>query len=37
MAHGLRHLMIDGAFDGLPLKKQNPKTLARQLSERLFG
>ena len=37
LAHGLSHLMIDGAFDGLPMKKQNPDTLARQLSERMFG
>jgi len=37
LAHGLSHLMIDGAFDGLPMKKQNPDTLARKLSERLFG
>ena len=37
LAHGLSHLMIDGAFEGLPMKKQNPDTLARQLSERLFG
>jgi len=36
LAHGLSHLMIDGAFDGLPMKKQNPDTLARKLSERLF-
>lgn len=37
LAHGLSHLMIDGAFEGLPMKKQNPDTLARQLSERMFG
>lgn len=37
LAHGLSHLIIDGAFEGLPLKKQNPDTLARQLSERLVG
>jgi len=37
LAHGLSHLMIDGAFDGLPMKKQNPDTLARKLSERMFG
>lgn len=37
LAHGLSHLMIDGAFEGLPLKKQDPDTLARKLSERLFG
>lgn len=37
LAHGLSHLLIDGAFDGLPLKKQKPDRLARQLSERLLG
>ena len=37
LAHGLSHLLIDGAFEGLPLKKQDPDTLARKLSERMFG
>lgn len=37
LAHGLSHLMIDGAFDGLPMKKQDPDMLARKLSDRLFG
>ena len=37
LAHGLSHLMIDGAFEGLPMKKQNPDTLARELSERMLG
>jgi len=37
LAHGLSHLLIDGAFEGLPMKKQNPDTLARKLGERLFG
>jgi len=37
LAHGLSHLMIDGAFEGLPMKQQNPDTLARKLSERMFG
>jgi AcrR family transcriptional regulator len=37
LAHGLSHLMIDGAFEGLPMQKQNPDTLARKLSERLLG
>jgi AcrR family transcriptional regulator len=37
LAHGLSHLIIDGAFEGLPMKKQNPDTLARKLSERIFG
>jgi len=37
LAHGLSHLMIDGAFEGLPMKKPNPDTLARKLSERIFG
>jgi hypothetical protein len=29
--------MIDGAFEGLPMKRLNPDTLARQLGERIFG
>ncbi len=37
LAHGLSHLMIDGAFDGLPMKKRKPETLARKLGERLLG
>jgi hypothetical protein len=37
MAHGLSHLMIDGAFDGLLLQTQNPDTLARDLSACLFA
>ncbi|HEY2254548.1 MAG TPA: TetR-like C-terminal domain-containing protein, partial [Variovorax sp.] len=37
LAHGLSHLLIDGAFEGLPMKHQNPDTLARELSERMFG
>ncbi len=37
MAHGLSHLLIDGAFEGLPLKSLSPDTLARTLSERMFG
>jgi AcrR family transcriptional regulator len=37
LAHGLSHLMIDGAFEGLPMKQQNPDTLARRLSERMLG
>jgi len=37
LAHGLSHLMIDGAFDGLPIKRMNPDTLARRLAQRLFG
>ena len=37
LAHGLSHLLIDGAFDGLPMKSQDPDKLARQLSQRLFG
>lgn len=36
-AHGLSHLVIDGAFDGLPMKQRNPATLARELAARLFG
>lgn len=37
MAHGLSHLLIDGAFEGLPMQQQNPDTLARRLSERMLG
>ena len=37
LAHGLSHLVIDGAFDGLPLKKRDPATLARELAERMLG
>jgi AcrR family transcriptional regulator len=37
LAHGLSHLLIDGAFEGLPMKHQNADTLARELSERIFG
>jgi AcrR family transcriptional regulator len=37
LAHGLSHLLIDGAFEGLPMKDQNPDTLARKLSERMLG
>ena len=37
LAHGLSHLVIDGAFDGLPIKRMNPDTLARRLAQRLFG
>lgn len=36
LAHGLSHLLIEGAFEGLPMKKQDPETLARKLSERMF-
>jgi AcrR family transcriptional regulator len=37
LAHGLSHLVIDGAFDGLPMKQRNPDTLARELARRMFG
>lgn len=37
LAHGLSHLVIDRAFDGLPMKRRNPETLARELAERLLG
>lgn len=37
LAHGLSHLLIDGAFDGMPLGRQKPLTLARKLGERLLG
>lgn len=36
LAHGLSHLMVDGAFDGLPIQPLDPATLARQLGERLL-
>lgn len=37
LAHGLSHLLIDGAFDGMPVKQRKPDVLARQLGERLLG
>lgn len=37
LSHGLSHLLIDGAFDGLPLQRQDPDALARRLAERMFG
>lgn len=37
LAHGLSHLLIDGAFDGLPLRTPDPDTLARLLSAHLIG
>lgn len=37
LSHGLSHLLIDGAFEGLPMKKQDTDTLARKLSERMLG
>jgi AcrR family transcriptional regulator len=37
LAHGLSHLLIDGAFDGMPLKQKSASVLARQLGERLLG
>lgn len=37
LSHGLGHLLIDGAFDGLPLQRQDPDTLVRTLAERMFG
>ena len=36
LAHGLSHLLIDGAFNGLPMPAQQPDTLARTLSAYLF-
>jgi AcrR family transcriptional regulator len=36
LSHGLSHLLIDGAFEGLPMKKQDTDTLARKLSERML-
>lgn len=37
LSHGLSHLLIDGAFDGLPLQHREPDALARRLAERMFG
>jgi len=37
LAHGLSHLLIDGALDDLPIKRQDIDTLARRLGERLLG
>lgn len=37
LSHGLSHLLIDGAFDGLPLQRSDPATMARTLSERMLG
>lgn len=37
LAHGLSHLLIDGAFEGMPLKRQKPQLLARTIGERLLG
>jgi len=37
LAHGLSNLMIDGAFDNLPMKVDNPDGLARQLALRAMG
>ena len=37
LAHGLSHLVIDGAFDGLPMKDRDPDTLVRELAQRMFG
>jgi AcrR family transcriptional regulator len=37
LAHGLSHLIIDGALEGLPMKQQDPDTLARKLCERIVG
>ena len=37
LSHGLSHLLIDGAFEGMPLRQARPETLARQLGERLLG
>jgi len=36
LAHGLSQLLIDGAFNGLPMPAQQPDTLARTLSAYLF-
>jgi len=36
LAHGLSHLMVDGAFDGLPIHQFDTDTLARQLGALLL-
>jgi AcrR family transcriptional regulator len=37
LAHGLANLLIDGAFEGMPMmKNQDPDQLARRLAERLL-
>ncbi len=36
LAHGLSHLLIDGAFDQLPMRVPPPDTLTRRLAERVF-
>ena len=37
LAHGLSHLLIDGALEGLPIKNENPDALVRKISEHVFG
>ena len=37
LVHGLSNLMIDGAFDGLPIQVGNPDGLARVLVGRVLG
>ena len=37
LAHGLSNLLIDGAFDGLPMELPAGATLARQLAARALG
>ena len=38
LAHGLANLLIDGAFDEMPMmKKQDPDKLARKLALRILG
>jgi len=36
LSHGLIHLLIDGAFEGLP-RKRNPDKLSPASSRRMFG
>ncbi len=33
LSHGLSNLMIDGAFDGMPLPTQDPDTLVRRITQ----
>lgn len=37
LAHGLSHLLIDGALEGMPIKHQHAHALVRALSERIFS
>ncbi len=36
LAHGLSHLLIDGALDGIPIEQREPAVLARTLADKLL-